>query len=155
MFLSGTRGLGQLRVRRGQGTGLHPTGRQIVGDREVERGNGLTHLEPSFMNGVPELLILRLLSAQTMYGYEIVQAIREQTESAVTLGEGVVYPVLHALERDGALKSRRKKVDGRSRIYYALTAKGRSRLAELVGTWSRVSGGVQRLLTGGDRAQPA
>ncbi len=31
---------------------------------------------PSFMNGVPELLVLRLLRGREMYGYEIVQAIR-------------------------------------------------------------------------------
>ena len=34
---------------------------------------------PNFMNGVPELLILRLLQQEEMYGYEIVQAIRDRT----------------------------------------------------------------------------
>ena len=52
---------------------------------------------PAFMNGVPELLILRLLRNREMYGYEIVQAIREETDDVVALGEGVVYPLLHAL----------------------------------------------------------
>ena len=54
---------------------------------------------PNFMNGVPELLILRLLESAEMYGYEIVHAISERTESVIVVGEGVVYPVLHALER--------------------------------------------------------
>ena len=53
---------------------------------------------PSFMNGVPELLVLRLLRDGEMYGYEIVQAIRQETGEVVSLGEGVVYPVLHALD---------------------------------------------------------
>src|SRR5262249_13940191 len=65
----------------------------------------------SFMNGVPELLVLRLLSNDEMYGYELVQAIRDRTQGAITLGEGVVYPTLHALEKGGALKSRRKTVN--------------------------------------------
>ena len=39
--------------------------------------------------------------------------IRLKTESAITLGEGVIYPVLHTLEREGALTSRRKTVNGR------------------------------------------
>jgi PadR family transcriptional regulator PadR len=52
---------------------------------------------PNFMNGVPELLILRLLADAEMYGYEIVQAIRDRTDAVVVVGEGVVYPVLHAL----------------------------------------------------------
>src|ERR1019366_2773978 len=54
---------------------------------------------PNFMNGVPELLILRLLQQEEMYGYEIVQAIRRRTGAVIAVGEGVVYPVLHALEK--------------------------------------------------------
>ena len=80
---------------------------------------------PNFMNGVPELLILRLLKQEEMYGYEIVQAIRDCTDAVIAVGEGVVYPVLHGLERDGALRSRRKNVNGRSRIYYSVTPRDR------------------------------
>jgi PadR family transcriptional regulator, regulatory protein PadR len=76
---------------------------------------------PNFMNGVPELLILRLLQQEEMYGYEIVQAIRDRTDAVIAVGEGVVYPVLHGLERDGALRSRRRTVSSRSRIYYSVT----------------------------------
>ena len=96
------------------------------------------------MNGVPELLVLRLLRSGEMYGYEIVQAIREETGEVVSLGEGVVYPVLHALERSGAITSRRRAVDGRSRIYYALSPKGVSRLTELTELWSRSPGRCSR-----------
>jgi PadR family transcriptional regulator, regulatory protein PadR len=103
---------------------------------------------PNFMNGVPELLILRLLVAEEMYGYEIVQAIRNRTDAVIAVGEGVVYPVLHGLESDGALKSRRKTVNGRSRIYYSVTQAGAQRLAELVSTWSNLTGAVQRVLIG-------
>jgi PadR family transcriptional regulator, regulatory protein PadR len=104
---------------------------------------------PNFMNGVPELLILRLLQMEEMYGYQIVESIRERTSSVITLGEGVVYPVLHGLEHDGALKSRRKAVNGRSRIYYSVTRKGRKRLAELSGTWNSLAVAIQKMLKGG------
>ncbi|MGH9514515.1 MAG: PadR family transcriptional regulator [Terriglobales bacterium] len=104
---------------------------------------------PNFMNGVPELLILRLLSKQEMYGYEIVQAIRSQTGSVIAVGEGVVYPVLHGLERDGALKSRRKRVNGRSRVYYAMTGSGSRRLADLSETWNNLTGAIHKMLAGG------
>jgi len=60
---------------------------------------------PNFMNGVPELLILRLLQQEEMYGYEVVQAIRSRTDGVIAVGEGVVYPVLHGLDRDGVLRS--------------------------------------------------
>jgi PadR family transcriptional regulator PadR len=104
---------------------------------------------PNFMNGVPELLILRLLEEDEMYGYEIVQAIRERTGEVVAVGEGVVYPVLHGLEQDGALKSRRKTVNGRSRIYYAVTRKGSRRLAELSETWRQLTGAIESVMQGG------
>ena len=64
---------------------------------------GARETNPNFMNGVPELLILKLLQQDEMYGYEIVQAIRGRTGAVIAIGEGVVYPVLHGLERDGAL----------------------------------------------------
>ena len=103
---------------------------------------------PNFMNGVPELLILRLIGDSEMYGYEIVQAIRDRTEEVIAIGEGVVYPVLHALEHDGALKARRKSVSGRSRIYYTVTPEGTRRLADLAGTWTRLTQAIQTVFAG-------
>ena len=108
---------------------------------------------PNFMNGVPELLILRLLQQEEMYGYEIVQAIRSRTGVVVTVGEGVVYPVLHGLEQDGALTSRRKTVNGRSRVYYTVTPAGSRRLADLSQTWTNLAAAIQMMLTGGQRGE--
>src|SRR5437588_9624419 len=108
---------------------------------------------PNFMNGVPELLILRLLNEKEMYGYELVQAIRERTDAVVAVGEGVVYPVLHGLENDGALKSRRKTVNGRSRIYYSVTPRGARRLADLSQNWTNLTTAIQNILIGGQNAQ--
>lgn len=108
---------------------------------------------PNFMNGVPELLILRLLQQEEMYGYEIVQAIRSRTGAVIAVGEGVVYPVLHALERDGAIRSRRKTVNNRSRIYYSVTPAGTHRLADLAQTWTNLTGAIQSLLAGGSHGE--
>ena len=107
---------------------------------------------PPFMSGVPELLLLRLLNEQEMYGYELVRSIKQVTKEAISLGEGVIYPVLHSLERNGALKSRRKAVGGRTRVYYSLTKKGRDRLAKLRNDWSRIQGGVATALESGANA---
>lgn len=101
---------------------------------------------PPFMSGVPELLLLRLLDKQEMYGYELVRSIRSATGEAISLGEGVIYPVLHSLERNGALKARRKTVSGRQRVYYSLTAKGRQRLNKLHTEWLRIQGGITTAL---------
>jgi PadR family transcriptional regulator PadR len=109
---------------------------------------GVRETNPDFMNGVPELLILRMLGEQEMYGYEIVQAIRARTGEVVAVGEGVVYPVLHGLEQAGALKSRRKTVEGRSRIYYSLTATGKKRFAQMKATWTNLAGAIGSVLRG-------
>lgn len=102
---------------------------------------------PPFMAGVPELLILSLLKAQEeMYGYEIVAAIGTATGDVVSLKEGVVYPLLHALEQDGFLKTQRRPAGGRIRVYYTLTAKGVRRLFDLTDEWRRLGGAVNRVL---------
>jgi PadR family transcriptional regulator, regulatory protein PadR len=107
---------------------------------------------PNFMAGVPELMILRLLQDREMYGYEIVQAIRSETADVVSLGEGIVYTVLHALEREGALKPRRKTVDGRSRIYYAVTAGGLRRYRDLAETWTTLARAIRSVMKGNRHA---
>jgi PadR family transcriptional regulator PadR len=106
----------------------------------------MAQTNPPFMSGVPELLLLRLLEQREMYGYELVKTIRLVTGEAISLGEGVIYPVLHALERAGALKARRKKVEGRTRVYYSLNAKGKKRLARLQQEWNRIQSGVSAAL---------
>jgi len=102
----------------------------------------------SLMSGVPELLVLRLLSTREMYGYELARAIRESTRQAISLGEGVLYPALHAMESRGFVKARRRTVSGRTRVYYAITPRGNRRLGELSGEWRRIAGGVRALLEG-------
>jgi len=101
---------------------------------------------PPFMSGVPELLLLRLLDNREMYGYELVRSIREVTGEAISLGEGVIYPVLHGLERNGALKSKRKPVGGRTRVYYSVTKKGKTRLEKLRNDWQRIQTGITSAL---------
>jgi len=106
----------------------------------------MAQTNPPFMSGVPELLVLRLLADREMYGYEIVKAVRLVTREAIGVGEGVIYPVLHGLEESGALKAKRKAVNGRERVYYTVTAKGQRRLDHLSEEWKRVSSGVNSAL---------
>jgi PadR family transcriptional regulator PadR len=101
---------------------------------------------PPFMSGVPELLVLRLLARQEMYGYELVKAVRAATGEEIALGEGVVYPVLHSLETSGALTATRKPVNGRTRVYYTVTAKGQKRLSTLTSEWQRIRSGIESAL---------
>jgi PadR family transcriptional regulator PadR len=111
-------------------------------------GGRMTKTNPSFLNGVPELLVLRLLARRSMYGYEIVREIQIQTKEGLTFGEGCIYPYLHYLEAGKFVRSRRQEVDGRSRNYYELTSRGQKRLQELAREWERVTTAVAALMGG-------
>jgi len=108
---------------------------------------------PDFMNGVPELLILNELRNKEMYGYELARAIRDGTAGMLNFSEGVIYPALHTLEIAGALKSRRKAVNGRSRVYYALTADGSRRLKKLESSWTELTRAIRQILDRGARGR--
>ena len=99
-----------------------------------------------FMTGVPELLVLRLLSRQEMYGYEIVKNIKLMSDEAFNLAEGVIYPLLHSLESRSYLKAKEKVVGGRNRVYYSLTKQGQKRLNHLGAEWQRVKTGLDTIL---------
>jgi PadR family transcriptional regulator PadR len=101
---------------------------------------------PALMSGIPELVVLRLLAGREMYGYEVARALKVVSEGSLSFGEGVLYPALHTMEARGLLRSRPQLADGRTRIYYRLTPKGRRRLEQLTSGWRRVSEGVERIL---------
>ena len=103
------------------------------------------------MSGVPELLILRLLAEREMYGYEIGRAIVQATGREIDLGDGVLYPALHALERSGCLATRKTQFNGRPRIYYRITPRGRARFDETASEWRRVTRAMAHALRGSFR----
>jgi PadR family transcriptional regulator PadR len=114
---------------------------------------GVRKTNPDFLNGVPELLILKLLSRQAMYGYQLVQAIGAMGED-LQFGEGCIYPILHRLESDGILNSRRETVAGRSRVIYKVSERGMRRLAESASTWNRIAEAVGQMLKGEEDHEP-
>ncbi len=103
---------------------------------------------PDYLNGVPELLMLQLLSRKPMYGYELVQAIGRESEQQLEFGEGSVYPILHKLEGQRVLSSRREVTGGRSRVVYRLTRKGQRHLHGSVTHWRQTVDAVNRILNG-------
>jgi len=110
---------------------------------------------PDFLNGVPELMVLQLLDRRPMHGYDLVHAIREASGLRLDFGEGCIYPVLHRLEAQKLLASRREVVGGRSRIIYRVTKQGSRRLAQSVVSWRNVVAGVNAVLQGSEHGKPA
>jgi PadR family transcriptional regulator PadR len=114
----------------------------------AHKGNNRRVSNPSFLNGVPELLILTLLGSCERYGYELIQGISKSTNNGITFGEGVIYPALRQLERNGMLTCRSRLVMGRTRIYYRVTSRGKSHLLGLTRRWRHVTKAVNAVLEG-------
>ena len=71
-------------------------------------------------------LILSLLAEGETYGYELTRKVRELSEGVLEWSDGMLYPVLHRLEREGLIVSEWKQSQtGRERKYYRLSPGGR------------------------------
>jgi PadR family transcriptional regulator PadR len=117
--------------------------------------NETRRTNPDFLNGVPELLLLRLLARKPMYGYELMQSIKLQSQAALEFGEGCIYPILHRLERARLLSSQREEVCGRSRVVYRLAPAGARKLEESVSMWHRIVEAVRLILEGDSHVEPS
>jgi PadR family transcriptional regulator, regulatory protein PadR len=106
----------------------------------------MAHARTSRVSGLVEMVVLRCLANKEMYGYELAQAVRDLTDGEMEMREGLLYPLLHAQSAAGRVTRRRVTVDGRPRIYYRLTPKGRAHLEALRAEWGRVVHAVGRVL---------
>ncbi|MCK5029794.1 MAG: helix-turn-helix transcriptional regulator, partial [Bacteroidales bacterium] len=85
------------------------------------------------LKGSLKSIVLKLLAEHgRMYGYEITQKVTVLTEGQITLTYGALYPVLHKLEKEGALITESEVVNNRNRIYYKLTKKGNETAREKI-----------------------
>ena len=84
-------------------------------------------------------LVLSILGGGESYGYEIIQRVHELSQEEIEWTDGMLYPVLHRLEREGLIVSEWKQVDtGRERKYYRLTSDGRKALKAEREQWLKV-----------------
>ena len=84
-------------------------------------------------------IVLAILAERDSYGYAILQRVRELSGGHLEWTDGMLYPVLHRLERLGSIEARWETAEsGRRRKYYRITAEGRNRLAEERRQWQTV-----------------
>ena len=94
------------------------------------------------------LLVLSLLSARDMYGYEMIAELEHRFDKTFSMKEGTLYPVLRALENSGALKSYQQETPaGRVRKYYRLTKKGAALLSEETRLWREYEKAINSVVT--------
>lgn len=101
------------------------------------------------LKGTTPQLILAALAEHEMYGYELIKHIRDVSADVISLGEGSVYPLLHALEKEGLVKSHWVHLEkGPGRKYYQLTTAGKRALADAKKQWKGFELAVHRVLFG-------
>lgn len=84
-------------------------------------------------------IVLAILAEADSYGYAILQRVRELSGGRMEWTDGMLYPVLHRLERLGYIEARWEVADsGRRRKYYRITSRGRTQLAEERRQWQAV-----------------
>ena len=84
-------------------------------------------------------IVLAILAEGDSYGYAILQRVRELSGGRIEWTDGMLYPVLHRLERLGYVKARWETAEsGRKRKYYHITSQGRTQLAEERRQWQVV-----------------
>ena len=84
-------------------------------------------------------LVLSILARGESYGYAIIKQVRELSEGEMEWTDGMLYPVLHRLERQGLIKASWKTSErGRKRKYYRLKNKGTAALKEQQAQWMKV-----------------
>src|SRR4051812_35835557 len=90
-------------------------------------------------------LVLAILNEGESYGYAILKRIDALSGGALAWTDGMLYPLLHRLDRLGYVEARWDSEDegGRRRRYYYITPAGRTALAEQRRQWEVVAGALQ------------
>ncbi len=91
---------------------------------------------PQIRKGSTRALILSLLIEDEKYGYQLARELERRSDQYFGISEGLLYPTLHQMEREGLLRAEWQVPAGkRRRKYYAITDKGRRWLADSVLQW--------------------
>ncbi|MFA9430359.1 PadR family transcriptional regulator [Egicoccus sp. AB-alg2] len=94
-------------------------------------------------------LVLGILADGENYGYGILKRVRDLSDGQLEWTDGMLYPLLHRLQRLGYVTTEwRTPPEGRRRRYYAITDAGRSALAEHQRQWAAVAQTLANLWDG-------
>lgn len=91
-------------------------------------------------------LILTILSQGESYGYDIIKQVRDLSHGEITWTDGMLYPILHKLEKKGMITSEWKAGDnGRRRKYYRINEQGKQALAKEKENWHLITSMFKQL----------
>ncbi len=91
-------------------------------------------------------LILSILARGESYGYEIIRQVRALSEGQMVWSDGMLYPLLHRLEKEGLVASVWKVTEGgRKRKYYRINKEGHAALQQERQQWQVVQSTLSKM----------
>ncbi len=95
------------------------------------------------VQGMLDLLILRVVGLEAMHGWAIAQRIRQISNDELRVGQGSLYPALYKLEQNGWIEAKWGESENNRRAkFYALTRAGRKALEKETAQWDRLSAAI-------------
>lgn len=81
-------------------------------------------------------LVLSILAAGESYGYAIIQSVKQLSDGQLQWADGMLYPVLHKLEKEKLIRSHWQSTEGQKmRKYYSITEEGLATLTTEKQQW--------------------
>lgn len=101
---------------------------------------GVVRIDKDLVAASATPLVLAILGEAESYGYAILKRVRELSGGDLEWTDGMLYPLLHRLDRLGYVTTEwRTSTEGRRRKYYAITDDGRTALADQQRQWLAVT----------------
>ena len=109
----------------------------------------MSDINKTLLSGSLGTMLLKLLSEKDMYGYEMIETLRDRSENVFELKAGTLYPILHSFEEKNYLTSYEQVDSGKVRKYYSITKEGRKHLENKITEWKAYNNAVLRVLSFG------
>ena len=104
-------------------------------------------IEENLKRGILEMLILKMLTQEDMYGYQMASIVNEKSEDKINVKEGSLYGPLYRMIDKGYISERKVLVGKRrTRVYYHIEPAGVEYLNILIEVYIRMNEGVRLIL---------
>ena len=107
-------------------------------------------ISSQMLKGTLEGCILKVISQNESYGYEISEKLKEY--GFTDISEGTIYPLLLRLEKNGLISANYKQSPvGPKRKYFTVSPKGKNEIDNFYSSWIELSNAINTLFEGGDK----
>lgn len=104
------------------------------------------HIDKDLVAASATPLVLGILSEGELHGYAILKRVAELSGGRMQWTDGMLYPLLHRLERNGFVSSSWSRSDvGRRRKHYTITLAGKEALVQRQEQWVVVANALQQV----------